>query len=88
MYYIIDYNYQKQYVVFDTQTNCLGSMVFSNLLDAARNFNRDSWVVSKNDKLHIADNIFTVQGRQHPIITTVKNIKENYLKINYPELLI
>ena len=88
MYYVIDYNRQKQCVIFDARTNRLGSMACSNLLDAARSFKQDSWVVTKSDKLHIADNVFTVQRKQYPIIATVKSIKERYLKTNHPELLI
>ena len=88
MYYVIDFNRQKQCVIFNTRTNRLGSMVCSNLLDAARSFKQDSWVVTKSDELHIADNVFTVQRKQHPIIATVKSIKESYLKTNHPELLI
>ena len=88
MYYVIDFNRQKQYVIFDTRTNRLGSMVCPTLLMAVRKFKQDSWTIAEDDKLHIADNIFTVQGLQHPIIATVKSIKESYLKTNHPELLI
>lgn len=88
MYYIIDFGCQKQYVIFDTRTNRLGSMVYPTVLIAARKFKRDSWVIEEDDRLHIANNIFTAQGKQHPIIATVKSIQESYLKTNYPELLI